>query len=54
MEVNMILCPKCNAVITLPRCHKCKHQVANNNDIWQLTDMPDFAIDGDQGKYIGY
>ena len=49
----MFLCSKCKAIIDLPRCSKCGNEYKKLNGVWQLSDMPDIVVDGDD-KYIGY
>ncbi len=50
----MLLCSKCKAIIDLPRCSKCGNEYEKRNGVWQLSDMPDMVVDGDNDKYIGY
>ena len=50
----MYLCPNCKEAMNPPHCPKCGYAVKTINHIWQFTDMPDFVIDGDGDKYIGY
>ncbi len=47
------LCPGCNSLMELPACSECGHHVTIKNDVWQMTDMPNMNIDG-ENKYIGY
>lgn len=49
----MFLCPKCQKSMTLPTC-SCGHTVRQQNNIWQLSDMPDIVTNGAGDKYIGY
>ncbi len=49
----MFVCPKCQNIIILPTCFF-GHTTAKQNNIWQLSDMPDIVTTGDGDKYIGY
>lgn len=40
--------------MVLPICDHCGNEVFKNNNIWQLTDMPDLITEGEGDKYIGY
>lgn len=50
----MFLCSKCKATISLPVCSKCGNEYKQLSGVWQLSDMPDMVVDGDDDKYIGY
>ena len=50
----MFICPVCKQKMILPQCDSCGHMVEKQNNIWQLTQMPDIVTDGDGDKYIGY
>lgn len=50
----MFICPNCNREMDLPRCCHCGNIIRKENNIWQLSDMPDLVIDGDSDQYIGY
>ena len=50
----MFLCAKCKAIMDLPVCSKCGDEYERRNGVWQLSDMPDMVVDGENDKYIGY
>ncbi len=50
----MFLCSKCKATIDLPVCLNCGNKYEKLNGVWQLSDMPDIVVEGDNDKYIGY
>ncbi|MBR3824739.1 MAG: class I SAM-dependent methyltransferase [Lachnospiraceae bacterium] len=50
----MFICVKCKAIMDLPICPKCGYEYKKLNDVWQLSDMPDIVVEGDEDKYIGY
>ena len=50
----MFICPLCKQKMMLPQCDSCSHIVEKQDNIWQLTQMPDLVTDGDGDKYIGY
>ena len=50
----MFICAKCKSIIELPGCSNCGNECKMLNGIWQLSDMPDMVVDGDDDKYIGY
>ena len=50
----MFLCSKCKATISLPVCSKCGNEYKQLSGVWQLSDMPDMVVGGDNDKYIGY
>lgn len=52
--LKVFICPKCKNKMELPTCNYCGYVVLQQNNIWQITDMPDFVTNGDGDKYIGY
>lgn len=50
----MFLCSECKVTIDLPICSKCGNKYEMLNGVWQLSDMPDMVVEGDDDKYIGY
>ena len=50
----MFVCSKCKAIINLPKCLKCGNEFEKLGGVWQLSDMPDMVVEGDNDKYIGY
>jgi ubiquinone/menaquinone biosynthesis C-methylase UbiE len=50
----MFLCPKCKSKFELPSCDTCGNEIKRENNIWQLSDMPDIVTEGSADKYIGY
>ena len=50
----MFICAKCKAIMDLPICSKCGYEYKRLNGVWQLSDMPDMVVEGDEDKYIGY
>ena len=50
----MFLCSNCKAIIELPRCSECGNEYELKKGVWQLSDMPDMVVDGEDDKYIGY
>lgn len=50
----MYICPKCKRKMNLPECNHCGNVIRKENNIWQISDMPDMVIGGDCDQYIGY